>query len=101
VLETLVIEGEAGMTLVPQGRYARMPNVWFLPSCNTLLQWLEKTGYTDVALVDLNRTSVQEQRSTPWMTFESLSEALEPADPLRTIEGHPAPLRAVFVAKKA
>ncbi len=101
VLETLVIEGEAGMTLVPQGRYARMPNVWFLPSCNTLALWLEKSGYTDVKMVDLNRTSVHEQRSTGWMTFESLPEALDAADPRRTIEGHPAPLRAVFVAKKS
>jgi tRNA (mo5U34)-methyltransferase len=101
VLETLVIDGGEGMTLVPKGRYARMPNVWFLPSCNTLLQWLGKCGYTSARLVDLNRTSVAEQRSTSWMTFESLPEALDPADPLRTIEGHPAPLRAVFVAEKA
>jgi tRNA (mo5U34)-methyltransferase len=101
VLETLVIEGETGMTLVPQGRYARMPNVWFLPSCNTLQQWLEKAGYTGVRLVDLNRTSVEEQRSTDWMSFESLPQALDAADPLRTIEGHPAPLRAVFVAEKS
>lgn len=100
VLETLVIEGGEGMTLVPQGRYARMPNVWFLPSCNTLQAWLGKSGYTDIRLVDLNRTSVEEQRSTSWMNFESLPEALDPADPLRTIEGHPAPLRAVFVARK-
>lgn len=101
VLETLVIEGEAGMTLVPQGRYARMPNVWFLPSCSTLEQWIGKSGYINVRLVDLNRTSVHEQRSTDWMTFESLPEALDPADPARTIEGHPAPLRAVFVAEKS
>lgn len=100
VLETLVIEGEEGMTLVPQGRYARMPNVWFLPTCNTLARWLEKSGYIDVKLVDLNRTSIEEQRSTPWMTFESLPEALDPGDRLSTIEGYPAPLRAVFVAKK-
>ena len=100
VLETLVIEGEAGMTLVPQGRYARMPNVWFLPSGNTLHAWLEKSGYTDIRMVDLNRTSVEEQRATEWMTFESLPQALDPADARRTIEGHPAPLRAVFVARK-
>ncbi|HHX81974.1 MAG TPA: tRNA 5-methoxyuridine(34)/uridine 5-oxyacetic acid(34) synthase CmoB [Pseudomonadaceae bacterium] len=100
VLETLVIEGEEGLTLVPQGRYARMPNVWFLPTCNTLHAWLGKSGYTDIRLVDLNRTSVEEQRSTAWMTFESLPEALDRKDPLQTIEGYPAPLRAVFVARK-
>lgn len=100
VLETLVIEGEEGMTLVPQGRYARMPNVWFLPSGNTLKAWLEKAGYIDVQLLDVNRTSIEEQRSTEWMTFESLPQALDSDDPSRTIEGYPAPLRAVFTAKK-
>ncbi|MDY6981944.1 MAG: tRNA 5-methoxyuridine(34)/uridine 5-oxyacetic acid(34) synthase CmoB [Pseudomonadota bacterium] len=100
VLETLVIDGADGNVLVPMDRYARMPNVWFLPSCNTLAAWIEKIGYTDVRLVDLTTTSVDEQRSTAWMTFESLPEALDPDDPRRTIEGHPAPKRATFVAKR-
>ena len=100
VLETLVIEGETGMSLVPQGRYARMPNVWFLPSCGTLQNWLEKCGFRDVRQVDLNRTSVQEQRSTSWMTFESLPQAIAPDNASLTIEGYPAPLRAIFVARK-
>lgn len=100
VLETLVIDGVDGNVLVPMDRYARMPNVWFLPSCNTLAAWIEKIGYTDVRLVDLTTTSVDEQRSTAWMTFESLPEALDPGDPSRTIEGHPAPKRATFVAKR-
>jgi len=77
-----------------------MPNVWFLPTCNTLKHWIEKSGYTDVKLVDLNKTTVEEQHSTSWMTFESLPQALNPENPALTIEGHPAPLRAVFIAKK-
>ncbi len=100
VLETLVIEGETGLTLVPPERYARMPNVWFIPTCNTLGAWLEKSGYTDVRLIDVTTTSTAEQRSTPWMSFESLPEALDPRDATRTVEGHPAPKRAVFVARK-
>jgi tRNA (mo5U34)-methyltransferase len=100
VLETLVIDGEADTALIPQDRYARMPNVWFLPTCNTLAAWLEKSGYTDVRLVDVSTTTIDEQRSTAWMTFESLPEALDPADPTRTVEGHPAPKRAFFVARR-
>lgn len=100
VLETLVIEGPEGMTLVPQGRYARMPNVWFLPSCDTLHEWLKKAGFGKVRLVSVAPTTVEEQRTTDWMTFESLPEALDPADPATTIEGYPAPLRAIFVAEK-
>src|SRR5690606_10840368 len=37
VLETLVIDGGAGQVLVPEDRYAQMRNVWFIPSCPTLL----------------------------------------------------------------
>jgi len=100
VLETLVIDGPAGMTLVPEGRYARMNNVWFLPSCATLAAWLLKAGFTDVRLIDVTATSIIEQRRTDWMTFESLPEALDPNDCTRTVEGHPAPVRATFVAHK-
>jgi tRNA (mo5U34)-methyltransferase len=33
------------------------------------------------------------------MDFESLADYLDPEDPGRTVEGHPAPVRGVFVAK--
>lgn len=98
VLETLVIEGELGYTLVPEGRYAKMGNVWFLPSCDTLLSWLRKMGFVDVALVDVTDTSTEEQRSTDWMRFHSLSDFLDPTDPRKSIEGHPAPRRAIITA---
>ena len=98
VLETLVIEGEEGMTLVPPDRYCRMNNVWFLPSCATLRGWLQRAGFRDVRLVDVTPTTTGEQRRTAWMTFDSLEQALDPADPSRTVEGLPAPLRATFVA---
>jgi tRNA (mo5U34)-methyltransferase len=100
VLETLVIEGAAGQVLVPEGRYAMMNNVWFLPSAPTLLIWLRKCGFTDVRLVDECTTTIAEQRSTDWMRFHSLPEFLDPNDPSLTAEGHPAPRRAVFIARK-
>ena len=99
VLETLVIEGGPGATLVPEGRYARMGNVWFLPSCDTLLGWLRKIGFTDARVLDVTVTSTDEQRSTEWMTFHSLADFLDPDDPSRSIEGHPAPRRAIVTAR--
>ena len=99
VLETLVIEGGPGDTLVPEGRYARMGNVWFLPSCDTLLGWLRKLGYRDVQLVDVTATSTKEQRSTQWMHFQSLADFLDPADSSKSIEGYPAPRRAIVTAR--
>src|SRR5690554_6190638 len=95
VLESLVVTGAEGMTLLPQGRYARMPNVWFLPTSATLAVWLEKCGFRDVRVVDEDWTGVQEQRPTAWMRFDSLPQALDTADKHRTIEGYPAPRRAV------
>jgi len=34
------------------------------------------------------------------MHFESLVDFLDPQDPGRTVEGYPAPRRAIFVATK-
>lgn len=99
ILETLVIEGGPGEVLVPEKRYAKMRNVWFLPSCRSLEQWLKRCGYKDIRLVDVSATTILEQRSTNWMTFESLPNFLQPDNPQLTVEGYPAPLRAVFIAK--
>jgi tRNA (mo5U34)-methyltransferase len=99
-LETLVIEGEAGRVLVPQDRYARMRNVWFIPSSAELLGWLQRCGFTNVRLVDEAVTDVTEQRTTEWMQFESLAQCLDPDDSTLTAEGLPAPRRAVLLANK-
>jgi len=46
-------------------------------------------------------TSLDEQRSTDWMTFESLPDFLDANDRSKTIEGYPAPMRAVILAEAA
>jgi tRNA (mo5U34)-methyltransferase len=99
VLETLVIEGGLGDVLVPEGRYGMMNNVWFLPSCDTMLSWLRKMGYQNPRVVDICPTTTEEQRATEWMRFHSLPEFLHPDNSALTVEGHPAPIRAVFVAE--
>ena len=98
VLETLVIDGGLGDVLVPEGRYAQMRNVWFLPSCETLVSWLKRCGFYNVKVVDVSITTVQEQRSTDWMRFHSLQNFLDPDCPHLTVEGLPAPKRAVVIA---
>ena len=100
VLETLVVEGDAQQVLVPEDRYAQMRNVWFLPSVPALELWLRRAGFVDVRCVDVSTTSVEEQRATEWMRYQSLPDFLDPADHSRTIEGLPAPVRAVLVARK-
>ncbi|ARU94218.1 tRNA 5-methoxyuridine(34)/uridine 5-oxyacetic acid(34) synthase CmoB [Tatumella citrea] len=100
VLETLVVEGDEHTVLVPGERYAQMRNVYFLPSAAALKNWLQKCGFTDVRIVDHALTSTDEQRRTDWMTSESLAEFLDPDDQQLTVEGYPAPLRAVLIASK-
>jgi len=99
ILETLIIDGELGQCLVPEGRYAKMNNVWFLPSAPTLISWLSKCGFKEARLVDINSTTLNEQRRTDWMHWQSLEDFLDPTDHSKTIEGHPAPLRAIFTAQ--
>ena len=98
VLETLVIDGKFGEVLVPEGRYAQMRNVWFIPSTLTLESWLKKCGFKNVRLIDMTTTTIDEQRKTDWMKFDSLSDFISPSDSSKTIEGYPAPKRAIFIA---
>ncbi|MCP4714573.1 MAG: tRNA 5-methoxyuridine(34)/uridine 5-oxyacetic acid(34) synthase CmoB, partial [Deltaproteobacteria bacterium] len=98
ILETLVIDGRAGEVLVPEGRYGKMHNIWFLPACLTLESWLKRSGFRNIRLIDVTATTPAEQRRTAWMTFESLTDFLDPQNHERTIEGYPSPKRAIFIA---
>jgi tRNA (mo5U34)-methyltransferase len=98
VLETLVVEGDANTVLAPPGRYAQMRNVWFLPSAQALLSWVRRCGFRQAQVADISLTTSQEQRSTPWMRFQSLSDFLDPEQPGLTIEGLPAPQRCIVTA---
>ncbi len=101
VLETLIADGPKGYSLMPEKRYAKMNNVWFLPSIPTLELWLKRAGFKDIQCIDINTTSLQEQRSTEWMEFLSLKDFLDTNDISKTCEGYPAPKRVVMVATKA
>ncbi len=101
VLETLIIDGGLGQVLMPEDRYARMRNVWFLPSCETLVSWLKRCGFKNIRVVDVTVTSIEEQRTTEWMTFHSLKDFLDAENPQLTCEGLPAPKRAVVIANAA
>ena len=99
VLETLVIDGGKNEVLVPENRYAKMRNVWFIPSCLTLESWLKRSRFKNIRMIDVTKTTKKEQRSTEWMHYESLTEFLDPDDSDKTVEGLPAPKRAIFLAE--
>ncbi|OCG27940.1 tRNA 5-methoxyuridine(34) synthase CmoB [Gilliamella sp. HK2] len=100
ILETLIIDGDEHQALMPGDRYAQMRNVYFIPSVPTMINWLNKCGFSDIKVIDISQTSLDEQRKTEWMESDSLADFLDPDDPTKTIEGYPAPMRAVFIAKK-
>ena len=97
VVESLCVEGPE--TLVPPGRYARMRNVWQVPTRQQLAHWMFESGLQDIRIVDTTVTTAAEQRSTEWMRFDSLAEALDPTDATHTVEGHPAPRRCILIAR--
>lgn len=100
VLETLVVDGDENTVLVPGDRYAKMKNVYFIPSVAALINWLEKVGFTNIRCVDVATTTLEEQRKTDWLENESLIDFLDPNDHSQTIEGYQAPKRAVILANK-
>lgn len=99
ILETLVVDGPEGYALTPPDRYCRMNNVWFLPSVATAESWLRRCGLQNVRTVDVNVTTANEQRTTEWMPFQSLVDGLHPDNPALSVEGLPAPKRAILVAE--
>ncbi|GAB5440444.1 MAG: tRNA 5-methoxyuridine(34)/uridine 5-oxyacetic acid(34) synthase CmoB [Fuerstiella sp.] len=100
VVETLILDQRDQSVLVPSGRYAKMRNVWFLPTPSMLAVWLRRLGFRQIKVVDVTATTVSEQRSTDYMSFESLPDFLDPTDSTKTIEGYQAPVRAIVTARK-
>lgn len=100
ILETLIVDGDENTVLVPGDRYAKMRNVWFLPSEKAMCAWLIRCGFKNVRVVNTDITALDEQRKTDWIDTESLKDFLDPNDQTKTIEGYPAPKRAIFIANK-
>ena len=98
ILENLIIDSKQNICLFPRDRYAKMRNVFFIPDLLSMESWLLRAGFTNIRCVDVTKTSLQEQRKTQWIHTESLKDFLDPTDHDKTIEGYPAPVRAIFIA---
>ena len=99
ILETLVVDGPNGFSLVPDGRYAQMRNVHCLPSIKTLESWLIDAKFKNIKVIDISTTTPEEQRRTEWIgnNAASLEDFLNSSDPSLTKEGHPAPTRVIII----
>ncbi|GMB90485.1 tRNA U34 carboxymethyltransferase [Helicobacter ailurogastricus] len=99
VLDTLVFNSPLEVALCPS-TYAKMSNVYFIPSIKALQNWAFKAGFKECFLLALSPTTTQEQRKTPWIEGLSLESFLDPSDSTKSIEGYPAPTRGYFILRK-
>lgn len=99
ILETIVVPGEEGYSLMPRDRYAQMRNVWFLPTIPTLTAWLRRLGFENIRVTNAVATTTAEQRATQFSPPPSLLDFLDPSDSTKTTEGYPAPKRAIWIAQ--
>ena len=96
--DTLIMDGDDDVALFPQGRYAQMPNVYFIPTLSCLKNMLTRSGFSNIDILSVDQTTIEEQRVTDWTFEQSLAHFLDPNDSSKTIEGYPAPLRVALVA---
>uniref|UniRef100_UPI004056C1B4 tRNA 5-methoxyuridine(34)/uridine 5-oxyacetic acid(34) synthase CmoB n=1 Tax=Candidatus Electronema sp. TaxID=2698783 RepID=UPI004056C1B4 len=101
LLESQSISGEEPIALFPEKTYAKVPGTWFVPTPSCLHNWLLRAGFTEIECFCQHPMSSEEQRRTDWMVFESYQDFIDKMNPLRTIEGYPAPWRVFFKASKA
>ena len=76
ILETLVIPDQAESVLIPENRYAKMRNVFSIPSVTTLERWLTESGFQEVKTVDITATTPEEQRAV-WLRWWRAKQSRE------------------------
>lgn len=103
ILETIGIPGDETHALFPEKRYAKMRNVWFVPTLSCFLNWAKRANFIDVEVISATPLTNEEQRLTEWCPppYQSLDDFLDPNDATKTVEGYPAPMRFCISARKA
>ncbi|EAJ2680851.1 TPA: tRNA 5-methoxyuridine(34)/uridine 5-oxyacetic acid(34) synthase CmoB [Campylobacter jejuni] len=92
-LDTMYIEDEREIALVPNKTYSKIPNIYFVPSISALKNWCERAGFKEFEVLATKKTDENEQRKTEWIDSFSLENFLDPKDKNLTIEGYEAPKR--------
>lgn len=94
------IDGDDHIALFPQKRYTNMKGVFFLPTLNTLRNWLQRAQFLDFEVIFSEELSTDEQRTTDWAPVRSLKESLDPDNDKKTVEGYPRAHRFYVRARK-
>ncbi len=98
-LDTMYIEDEREIALVPNKTYSKIPNIYFIPSIKALKNWCQRAGFKEFEVLATKKTDENEQRKTEWIDSFSLENFLDPNNKNLTIEGYEAPKR-VYVRLK-
>lgn len=99
IFDSIIISGDSEIALCPNGSYAKMPNVYFIPTLKTFQNWLSRCGFSDIEHIATQKTEINEQRKTKWSNDMSLENFLDSTH-TKTIEGYEAPQRAYLKARK-
>jgi tRNA (mo5U34)-methyltransferase len=99
-LETLYSPEETSLNLGGEKTYARMKNVYLVPTQDELKARLAQTGFTEVECIAAHELSTDEQRKTSFARGNSLENFLDPKDFSRTVEGYFRPHRTIFRATR-
>ncbi|MBS4275610.1 tRNA (cmo5U34)-carboxymethyltransferase [Campylobacter vulpis] len=92
-LDTMYIQSEEEIALVPQNTYSKIPNIYFVPSIKALRNWCLRAGFNKFEVLATKKTDKEEQRKTAWIDSYSLENFLNPNDENLTCEGYEAPKR--------
>jgi tRNA (mo5U34)-methyltransferase len=68
-----------------------------MASCTTGGRPWTRCGFDHIRCVDVSKTTVEEPRKTNWIDTQSLVDFPDPDDPEKTVEGYPAPRRAMLL----
>ncbi|TQR27959.1 tRNA 5-methoxyuridine(34)/uridine 5-oxyacetic acid(34) synthase CmoB [Campylobacter sp. MIT 97-5078] len=98
-LDTIYIEDEREIALIPRKTYSKIANIFFIPSILGLRNWCEKAGFSHFEVLATRDTDEFEQRTTAWSEGYSLKDFLSEEDHKKTLEGYDAPKR-VYVKLK-
>lgn len=93
IIDSIIIDSSDELVLSPLS-YAKMKNVYFIPSIKALSNWLIRAGFKNIEIISIKKTDLNEQKKTEWIYGESLESFLDSKDNNKTIEGYNAPIRA-------
>jgi len=100
IVESITIPGPTAhdddYCLVPQERYAKMKNVFFVPTVASLKSLAHKAKFSSIEVISSQPLDSSEQRVTKWSSTHSLEDFLDPNNDSLTCEGYPAPWRTAL-----